>query len=64
MSTATAKDECYPGCRTPRVRFVCPGPDDVCDLGYEASHRYEVLAPAGARLKCETHGISLEEATA
>lgn len=53
----TAKDECYPGCRTPRVRFVCPFNQEraKCDLGYVIYHKFEILAPAGTRLKCETH---------
>jgi hypothetical protein len=52
------KDDCYPACRVPRVRFVCleNGTDERCGPGV-APHRREEWAPAGARPRCDTHGL-------
>lgn len=60
MSTTTLRDDCYPGCQVPRVRFVCPEDDVPCDtVSVPVPHRREELAPAGSTHRCQTHGVLL-----
>lgn len=61
MSTAT-RDDCYPGCRSERVRFFCPetGNPAYCDRSKVTSpHVREEWAPEGARIRCQVHDVLL-----